>query len=126
MRRLPANSSSPVTFVPLSRNPETWSDCLRRNFMSKPLCLGRQTRAGRLKLHPQEALVEPIHFFGRIEMKFYPSFAFILLNGHLCPKHLFKSVNGGLYVRVDHVPAAHVCFRRPIRIARNQHLGLPN
>src|SRR5262245_49081806 len=34
MRRVPANSSSPVTLVPLSKNPDTWSDCLRRNFMS--------------------------------------------------------------------------------------------
>src|SRR5436853_4588240 len=94
MRRVPANSSSPVTFVPLTKKPDTWSD-LSRNFIGAPY------EALASELRPEQALVQPIHFLEGKEVYFDLSLSAIFLDGHLRSKRLFQGVNRCLDVWID-------------------------
>src|SRR4051812_18655358 len=94
IRRVPANSSSPVTLVPLSRNPETVSDPLGRNFMRAP------SESPRLsELSPKKALVHTILFLKRKEMNLDFSLTAALVNRNFRTQDLLESVNCSLNVR---------------------------
>src|SRR5262249_4790395 len=92
-----------------------------------PFLAGSRRELAQLELRSQQALIEPVHFFKRKEMKFNLSFASALLDSDFGPECLFESVNGGLNIRINGAaPACRIILAGSGRIPCNQALCLTN